>query len=413
MHGCKKIETICRYNSISTPFDKHTENSITRAQTPYRLNMSSISQNLPRTFYKLADKWNKKVGAMNYESKCWTLGSPDNQDPIQRVARMMSHELGRDPTTLAQRFSDMAADFSRRSNTTVECNLTPSGQVWIYDMRQSDALPKSQAETERLYKFVRVLISQWFSAEAEWYLAEKNIHIAVCFFVWYFTKPNFFYKDNVMKQTTRYGIQRVWTPLLLGKKMKLQAPANASAPKSQLSTTTDALLPKQLQQQAKCQKDIVALLEFTTLSNTSLEWEDPRRLHLKLSECMANTDSGLSIKHNKKLQKIYHEYTTVTTKINKTMEKINKAQRANAKIVTQQKEPVWARELGTPPASPTVLIRQSACEAEPCSPTELPECLGCSTGQANQLAHMGGCLPDELEAAEEEEDDVPDSWEDL
>jgi len=128
---------------------------------------------------------------------------------------------------------------------------------------------------------------------------------------------------------------------------------------------------------------------------------------------MANTDSGLSIKQNKKLQKIYHEYTTVTTKINKSMEKINKAQRANAKIVTQQKEPVWACELGTPPACPTVLIRQSACEAEPCSPTELPECLGCSTGQANQLAHMGGCLPDELEAAEEEEDDVPDSWEDL
>ena len=46
-------------------------------------------------------------------------------------------------------------------------------------MRQSDAMPKSQAETERLYKFVRFLISQWFSAEAEWYLAEKNIHIAV------------------------------------------------------------------------------------------------------------------------------------------------------------------------------------------------------------------------------------------
>lgn len=186
--------------------------------------------------------------------------------------------------------------------------------------------------------------------------------------------------------------------------MKLQAPANASAPKSQLSTTTDALLPKQLQQQAKCQKDIVALLDFTTLSNTSLEWEDPHRLHLKLSECMANTDSGLSIKQNKKLQKIYHEYTTVTTKINKTMEKINKAQRANARIVTQKKEPVWARELGTPPASPTVLIRQSA---------RVRVCMGCSTGQANQLAHMGGCLPDELEAAEEEEDDVPDSWEDL
>lgn len=376
--------------------------------------MSSISQNLPRTFYKLARKWDKNVGTMNYESKCWTLGSPDNRDPIQRVACMLSHELGRDPTTLAQRFSDTAAEFSKQSNTTVECNLTPSGQVWIYDMRQSDALPKCQTETERLYKFVRVIISQWFSAEAEWYLAEENIHIAVCFFVWYLTKPNFFYKDNVMKQTTRYGIQRVWTPLLLGKKMKPQEPVNTPALKSKFSTTTDAILPKQLQQQAKCQADIVALFTFTRMSNTSLEWEDSRRLHIKISECLANTDSGLSIKQNKKLQKIYHEYTTITSKIQKSLNKINKAERANAKIITPQKEPVWASELGSPPIDPPALFRKSACDAEPCSPTESPECLGCSTGQANQLAHMGGCLPDELEAAEaQEEDDVPDSWEDL
>lgn len=398
----KKIETICRYNSISTPFGKHTENSITRAQTLYRLNMSSISQNLPRTFYKLADKWNKKVGVMNYESKCWTMSSVDNRDPIHKVAYLMSEKLGSQPLDMFHKLVALSPD----------CQGTPSQQVWIYDMRQSDTLPKSQADTQRLYGFVDKLLKSWFDGQERNYLFQ-NVHIAVCFFVWYFTKPDFFYKDNVMKQTTRYGIQRVWTPLLLGKKMKLQAPANASAPKSQLSTTTDALFPKQLQQQAKCQKDIVALVDFTTLSNTSLEWEDPRRLHLKLSECMANTDSGLSIKQNKKLQKIYNEYTTITTKINKTMEKINKAQRANAKIVTQQKEPVWAYELGAPPASPPELLRQSACEAEPCSPTELPECLGCSTGQANQLAHMGGCLPDELEAAEDEEDDVPDSWEDL
>ncbi len=337
---------------------------------------------------------------MNYESKCWTLGSPDNQDPIQRVARMMSHELGRDPTTLAQRFSDMAADFSRRSNTTVECNLTPSDQVWIYDMRQSDALPKSQVETERLYKFVRVLISQWFSAEAEWYLAEKNIHIAVCFFVWYFTKPNFFYKDNVMKQTTRYGIQRVWTPLLLGKKMKLQAPANASAPKSQLSTTTDALLPKQQQQQENLRKDIVALLASTTLSNTSLEWDDQRRLHLKISECLTNTDSGLSIKQNKNLQKIYNEYTTITAKVNKTMLKIRKVERANAKIATPQKEPVWDTVLGPPPMSPPQLVRQSACV------------LPMFVDQTNQLADISDCQPDELDKYDGE-NNVPDSWEDL
>ena len=316
-----------------------------------------------------------------------------------------------DSTTLADRFSELAKCFGQESNVSVECQLSSTGQVWIYDMRHSDTLPKSQTDTERLYKFVRVLMSQWFNAEEEWFL-DKNIHITVCFFVWYLTKPNFFYKDNVTKQTTRYGIQRVWTPLLLGKKMKLQKePVNAPASKSQFSNTTDALLPKQQQQQEKLREDIQALLASTTLSNTSLDWEDSRQLHNKISECLANTNSGLSIKQSKKLQKIYNEYTTISTKINKTLGKIRKVERANAKIVIPPKELVWDAELGSPPMSPPELIRKSACEGEPSSPVECP---GCATGQANQLAHMGGCLPDELAADTlGGEEDVPDSWEDL
>ena len=101
----------------------------------------------------------------------------------------------------------------------------------------------------------------------------------------------------------------------------------------------------------------------------------------------------------------------IAAKINKTVGKINKVERANAKIAIQPKEPVWDAELGSPPMSPPELIRQSAFEGEPSSPVECP---GCATGQANQLAHMGGCLPDELVADTlEGEEDVPDSWEDL
>jgi hypothetical protein len=281
-----------------------------------------------------------------------------------------------------------------------DCQGTPSQQIWIYDMRQSDTLPKSQADTQRLYGFVEKLLKSWFDVQEKDYLFQ-NVHIATCFFVWYFTKPNFFYKDNVTKQTTRHGIQRVWTPLLLGKKMKLQKePVNAPASKSQFSTTTDALLPKQKQQQDKLRKDIVALLDSTNLSNTSLEWDDQRRLHLKISECLANSESGLSIKQNKKLQKIYNEYTTISAKINKTMLKIKKVERANSKIAIPPKEPVWDNVLGPPPILPPKLVRQSACELH----------YG-ANGQANQSEHVGGCVPDELEANEDE--NVPDSWEDL
>jgi len=302
--------------------------------------------------------------------------------------------------------------FHRLVALSPDCQGTPSQQVWIYDMRQSDILPKSQIDMQRLYGFVNKLLNSWFEGEEKNYLF-RNVHIATCFFVWYFTKPNFFYKDNVMKQTTRRGIQRVWTPLLLDKKMKIQEEVvNTPAPKSKFSTTTDALLPKQLQQQDKIRNDIVTLLAFTSLSNSLLEWDEPRRLHLKISECIANTDSGLSINQNKKLQKIYNEYTTITTKINKTLDKIKKIERANAKIVAPPREPVCVDEFGPPPVLMPKLMRESACVSDEENFCCSSDCIGCNTGQANQLAHMGGCLPDELSESEEE-DDVPDSWEDL
>ena len=126
---------------------------------------------------------------------------------------------------------------------------------------------------------------------------------------------------------------------------------------------------------------------------------------------MNSSETDLSIKQNKKLQKLYNEYTTITGKINKTMEKINKVQRANAKIVAIAQPIEWPKELGTPPDTPPPLIRQSACELgyeEPaCTPVE---CWGCSDNQPNQEAHYGGCLPDTLDV---EDDEVPDTWEDL
>lgn len=365
--------------------------------------MSSISQNLPRTFYKLAEKWDKKVGSRNFESKSWVPATTDSRDCVQRVALIMSEELGKYSGTAAQRFSDLP----------VECVTTATGQIWLYDMRQSgDSLPKSQNDTQRLYRVVRATISSWFNGECQNYL-EKNIHVAVCFFVWYFTKPNFFYIDNVTRQTTRKGIQRIWTPLLLDKRPKLQSePRLAPSAKSRFASTTDALLPKQRQQQGSLRMDIQALVNLTTLANHVLDWDNSHRLHGEISEVLVNTDSGLSIKQNKKLQNKYNEYIAISSKIKRSADKIRKVELANSKIVTPQKEPVWDDELGPPPTSRPALVRQLADELgyEGEGSVERVECVGCSTLQANQQAHMGGCLPDELSASE---DEVPDSWEDL
>ena len=355
--------------------------------------MASVSQNLPRTFYKLAGKWDKKVGARNFEaSGCWTTVSCDLKDHAYKVASLMSDKL-----------ASMTPD--QLKSLSSECVKTSSDQVWIYDTRHSDTLPKSQDDSQRLYNFVKLLVLSVFDTKDKNYLLDHN-HITTCFFVWYFTKPNFFFKDKVMKQTTRNGIQRVWTPILLNKKPKPQTtPIAVSAPKA--SSTTDALLPKQQQQQTKLKKDIQAL------HNGNLDWEDPLTLHLKISEFIANSDSGLSIKQNKKLQKFYNDYTTITAKINKTLAKINKVKLANAKIVVPSPNSTATEvdELGPPPDFSPQLVRQSACELgyEDAESSEI-KCPGCEGNQANQEAHMGGCLPDSDDL---EEEDVPDSWEDL
>ena len=369
--------------------------------------MASVSQNLPRTFYKLAEKWDNKVLTRTFESNCWTPTSCDLRDPIYKVASIMSPKLG---AMTCQTLKGVLVD--------EVCLKTPEDQVWIYDMRQSDTLPKTPADSKRLYKYVETLVMFEFDTKEAYYLMD-HVHITTCFFVWYFTKPNFFFKDKVMRQTTRNGIQRVWTPILLNKKPKPQVETIAvSIPK--IATTTDALLPKQQQQQAKLQKDIQDLMSLATaMKQTNIDWSDPLRVHLRVSEFIANSESGLSIKQNKKLQKIYNEYTTITKKINKTIDKINKVERANAKIAFVP--PISTAhdddELGPEPLSPPQLIRQSADELgyEGTGSTDI-KCFGCESNQPNQLAHIGGCLPDELYGfthGDEAEDEVPDSWEDL
>lgn len=379
-----KIEMNYKLYSISNAFWHNILKSVTNCLQTSTTTMASVSQNLPRTFYKLAEKWDKKVGTRNFEAQgCWSAASCDLKDHAYKVASMMSDKLA---LMTPDQFSTLSS----------ECVKTSSDQVWIYDMRHSDTLPKSPADSQRLYNFVKLLVLSAFETKDKNYLLDHN-HITTCFFVWYFTKPNFFFKDKMMRQTTRNGIQRVWTPLILKKKPKTQTTSIAvSVPK--ISSTTDALLPKQQQQQTKLKNDIQALV------NGNLEWEDPLAVHIKISEIIASSDSGLSIKQNKKLQKLYSDYTTVTAKINKTMLKIKKVEHANSKIVfTPLNSPEFIDKLGPPPDSPPELVRQSADELG----YEDTKCAGCEGNQPNQEAHMGGCLPD-LDAEE-----VPDSWEDL
>lgn len=360
--------------------------------------MSSCSQNLPRTFFKLSTTWNKKAGTRNFNDNIFG-NTTTKQEPIYHIAAMMN-------TKFNDHSQDIIGAFQATNYTQVKY---ADSAIWIYNMRKSDSLPKANGDMEKLYAFVRHLINCWFERDEQWYL-DKHIHIAVCFFVWYFTTPNYFFKDKEIRQTTRQGVQRVWKPVLLEKAPIIHVTNSTLTKKTtKITKTTDILLPKQQKEQAEMRKKIEELIHSEHPS-CKLEWNDQRSMHLKISDTMAyGSEFFIGGKKAKKLQKIYNDYTNLTAKINKTLEKIHKVERANAKIAVSAAEEVtmWDDKLGPPPDSLPVLTRKQAeCVFE--SET----CYGCATNQPNQLAHVGGCMPD-VDDTEIEAEEVPESWEDL
>jgi hypothetical protein len=372
---------------------------------------STVSQNFPRTFYKLAPKWEAALvvgrGAGKLSNEMSIKKNCSTNEPIYKIASLMAEKF-----TSTENIVEEMREVSNKVIFNSEAE-----QMWIYDHRQSDSLPKSNTDLTRVYQFVRALVTKLFGRDDAYYMLEKHGHITACFFVWYFTTPNVFYKDKVIKQTTRNGIQRIWTPLILDKKPKVSAVQSVSKKVVKSGNTTDTLLPKQQNQQSQLRKEIESLLKMGN-SSVSIDWDEQHSVHLVVSKFLTGVNE-LSINQTKKLQKLYNEYTKLTDKINKTLDKIRKVELENSKklvgLVSQVEliREEWEDELGTPPNSPPRLVRQSACdnyEEPPSSPAELPDCPGCANGQPNQLAHMGGCLPEPLE---NDEDEVPESWEDL
>lgn len=359
---------------------------------------ASTSQNFPRTFFRLQRRWDEKVGRRNVTAGIWS-DATFNQQQAPSYDRV--------PHIMEQLFQQ--ADFAQvLKSVSLNTKLSlDERSVWVYDMRNSDALPRTTQDEKKLYEYVKLIIANSFPQNSgrqirtpRSYL-EDNIHVAVCFFVWCLTKPNFFFKDKVISQTTRNGIQRVWTPLLLEKEPKSRPISNSTrSAKPAPKVTTDAMLPKQLQEQSRLRSNIEEIM------GTKVEWDDSSYRHIQISEAINATgdETTISIKNIKKLQKIYNDYTKLEIKIVKSQEKIRKIEFANSKLVASQSF------LPSPPP----LIRQPFTEndgGEAEEPVQV-SCSGCAENAPNQLAHVGpgGCLGDD-DLLEPEE--VVDSWEDL
>ena len=342
----------------------------------YSPSIGSMSQ----TYRKLASSWDAKTGNRDHLANvfCNTVKS----DAVLHVPAIMMSLLND-----LHASSDMLKELQCVNPSAVKMG-DDARTIWIYSMRPSDAMPKNAEELECLYSFVNIFAKKHFNAAAYDYVSQ-HIHIAVCFFVWFFTKQNFYYYTKEIRQTTRGGIQKQWRSVLLTRVPPVMVVAqNTAVPKVRGDIHQKTILAKLEEGQAKLENDITKLIT----SGCVVDFHDASTLHKTISQCTTSGNKNfVGNKQGKKLQKTYDEYVKVTDKVKKTRKSVFQIEAAAKKTpLTIIAPPDWG-SLGEPP-SPPKLIRQSA------------DCLGA----LSPLPTTNIQTPEPVNS-----EDIPESWEDL
>lgn len=348
----------------------------------YSPSIGSMSQ----TYRKLASSWDAKTGNRDHLANvfCNTVKS----DAVLHVPAIMMSLLND-----LHASSDMLKELQCVNPSAVKMG-DDARTIWIYSMRSSDAMPKNAEELECLYSFVNIFAKKHFNAVAYDYVSQ-HIHIAVCFFVWFFTKQNFYYYTKEIRQTTRGGIQKQWRSVLLTRVPVIVVAQNTAVPKVRGDIHQKTILAKLEEGQAKLENDITKLIT----SGCVVDFHDASTLHKTISQCTTSGNKNfVGNKQGKKLQKTYDEYVKVTDKVKKTRKSVFQIEAAAKKtqltIILPPPTTVRLCDLGEPP-SPPKLIRQNA------------DYLGYNSEQ-DQINDI-----DVTEIPTTLEENIPESWEDL
>ena len=364
---------------------KQTTDDIMASRSTGLMYSNGYGQQLPNTFNKLTTFWNGKIGNRDHTANIFYNTSAN--EPKTHVPFLLMSAFNRIHTE----HGDMVSVFKNTNPSAIKVD-NDQESVWVYTMRHSDALPRTTQDMECVFAFVRMFMEKHLDSESNVYLM-KHINITVCFFIWFFTKPEFFFNKKVVKQTTRGGIKKVWRSILLVKP-PVHIITAASQHKRGVNHQTNILSNLEKEKET---------IEQNILSNIksvhpyfTIQW-DQYDCHNKISETLQyNHANYVSGKKSKKIQKLYQDYQKINEKI-----KISKKSISSVSI-QQNPKPLtinipnhtndWS-PCGSPP-SPPKLIRQNA--------TTQCECI---TSTAN--VETGGPYPLDVD------DDVPESWEDL
>ena len=367
---------------------KQTSDDIMASRSTGWMYSKDYGQHLSTTFNKLTSFWSGKIGNRDHTANIFY--NTTTNEPKTHVPFLLMSAFNR----IHGDNGDMVCIFKNINPSAIKLDNDQEA-VWIYTMRQTDTLPKTTQDMERIFAFVRMFMEIHLDSESYIYLM-KHINIAVCFFIWFFTTPDFFFNKKVIKQTTRGGIKKIWRSILLVK------------PPIQLITTVTQhkrgvnhqpnILSNLEKERETIQQNIVSIIQ-SVHPHFTIQW-DLYDYHTKISETMQfNHANYVSGKKSKKIQKLYLDYQKISEKIktsNISISSVNIKQHTNKltiHIPDNNNTYDWGA-LGSPP-SPPKLIRQKA-----------------TTGSLS-IINTSNTLNSHYPCSLTSENEIPDSWEDL
>ena len=342
-------------------------------------------QHLPNTFNKLRTFWSGKIGNRDHTANIFY--DSHAKEPKTHVPFLLMSAFNR----IHVENGDMVTVFKNTNPSAIKVD-NDQESLWIYTMRQSDALPRTTQDMERLFVFVQMFMEKHLDSESNVYLM-KHINITVCFFIWFFTTPEFFFNKKVVKQTTRNGIKKIWRSILLVKP-PVHIITTASQHKRGVNHQTNILSNLEKEKET-IEQNILSIIQ-SVHPNFTIQW-DQYDCHDKISETLQyNHANYVSGKKNKKIQKLYQDYQKINEKIKiskKSISSVSVQEKPDPLTINIPNHTNEWSPCGSPP-SPPKLIRQNAIP--------LCECITSTTTVETEG-------PYSLDV----DDDVPESWEDL
>ena len=131
------------------------------------------SQNMGNNYNKMARAWDKKRGTRDCQANVFQ--GTTAKEPLYHVPSLLNRAL-----CDIHKHTDIVEELKSIEPNAVIVSPTMRG-VWIYDMRASDAAPRTEQDATRLKWIVTLFIKKHFEPHIQQYLLD-HIAISMCFF---------------------------------------------------------------------------------------------------------------------------------------------------------------------------------------------------------------------------------------